>query len=364
MKIKEIIDYLESLAPLSSQEGYDNSGLIVGDSSLECTKALISLDCVEETVDEAIENGCNLIIAHHPIVFRGLKTLTGKNYVERTVIKAIKNDIAIYAIHTNFDNYLLGVNDEIANRLGLKNRRILLPKKKSLLKLVCFVPHNELATVATAMYSAGAGKIGDYDECSFSTEGIGTFKPMKGANPSEGKVGELSTVKEIRLEVLVSEHRIHQVVQAMKKAHSYEEVAHEIYPILNENQSEGAGMIGELEEVMDTVQFLTELKRKFNCGIIRHTKIVSKKVKKIAFCGGSGSFLLGEAKKNKADLFITGDFTYHEFFDAEDDIIIADIGHFESEQFTSHRIQRVLTKKFTNFAVRLTEVSTNPIKYF
>jgi len=364
MKIKEIIDYLESLAPVSSQENYDNSGLIVGDSSVECTETLISLDCIEETVDEAIEKGCNLIIAHHPIVFSGLKKLTGKNYIERTVIKAIKNDIAIYAIHTNFDNYLRGVNDEIGDRLGIVNRRILSPKKKSLLKLVCFVPQNEIEKVSKAMYSAGAGNIGGYSECSFSTVGTGTFKPGATANPSEGKVGELSVVQEVRFEVLVSEHRIHAVVRAMKENHSYEEVAHEIYPILNENQSEGAGMIGDLPQEMETKDFLRELKQKFNCGIIRHTKITSKSVKKIAFCGGSGSFLLGEAKKNKADLFITGDFKYHEFFDAENDIIIADIGHFESEQFTSHRIERILTKKFTNFAVRLTEVSTNPIKYF
>ena len=364
MKIKEITNYLESLAPISSQESYDNCGLIVGDSSKKCTKTLISLDCIEETVDEAIENGCNLIIAHHPIVFSGLKKLTGKNYIERTVIKAIKNDIAIYAIHTNFDNYILGVNDEIGDRLGIVNRKILSPKKNSLLKLVCFVPQNELEIVSQAMYSAGAGTIGDYSECSFGTVGTGTFKPGANADPFEGKVGELSVAQEVRFEVLVSEHRIQAVIRAMKENHSYEEVAHEIYPILNENQSEGAGMIGELPQEMDTIDFLTELKEKFNCGMIRHTKITSKTVKKIAYCGGSGSFLLGEAKKNKADLFITGDFKYHEFFDAENDIIIADIGHFESEQYTSHRIERILTEKFTNFAVRLTEVSTNPIKYF
>ncbi len=364
MRIKEITNYLESLAPVSSQESYDNSGLIVGDGSLTCKGVLVSLDCIEATVEEAIEKGCNLIVAHHPIVFSGLKKITGKNYIERTILKAIKNDIAIYAIHTNFDNYLKGVNDEIADRLGLKKRRILAPKRNTLLKLVCFVPLDEVEKVSRAMYDAGAGNIGNYSECSFSTVGTGTFKPNSQANPSEGRVNELSSVQEARLEVLVSEHRIYHVVQAMKENHSYEEVAHEIYPILNENQTEGAGMIGELENEMDTLEFLRLLKEKFNCGVIRHTKITTKKVKKIAFCGGSGSFLLGDAKKNQADLFITGDFKYHEFFDAEDDIIIADIGHFESEQFTSNRIQRILTEKFTNFAVRLTEVSTNPINYF
>lgn len=364
MKIKEITDYLESLAPLSSQEGYDNCGLIVGDAQMEVTQALISLDCIESTVDEAITHGCNLIIAHHPIVFSGLKKLNGKNYIERTVIKAIKNDIAIYAIHTNFDNYQFGVNYEIAKRLKLTNTRILSPKKNVLTKVVCFVPANNLKEVSKAMYDAGAGQIGNYSECSFSVDGVGTFKPTKNANPFEGQIGELSEVEEKRLEVLVSNHALPKVIVAMKNAHPYEEVAYEMYSIMNENQSEGAGMIGELENDMETMDFLRELKQIFNCGIIRHTKITSKTIKKVAFCGGAGSFLLNAAKKNGADVFITGDFKYHEFFDAENDIIIADIGHFESEQYTSHRIERVLTKKFANFAVRLTEVNTNPINYF
>lgn len=364
MKIKEVTDYLESLAPISSQESYDNCGLIVGDANRSVEAVLISLDCIESTVDEAIRLGCELIIAHHPIVFSGLKKLNGKNYIERTVIKAIKHDIAIYAIHTNFDNYRFGVNDEIASRLGIVNRRILAPKSNVLAKVAFFVPAENKETVLNAMYHAGAGQIGDYSECSFQSEGIGTFKPSELANPFEGKSGELSRVSEVKAEVICSQHRLSSVLNAMNAHHPYEEVAHDVYPLLNRNQDEGSGMIGELEEEMNTLDFLKQLKTIFHCDVIRHTEIISNKVKRIALCGGSGSFLLNQAKAQGADIFITGDFKYHEFFDADKQIVIADIGHFESEQFTSNRLERILTKKFTKFAVHLTKENTNPIKYF
>lgn len=364
MKIKEITEYLESLAPISSQESYDNSGLIVGDSLTEVTNVIISLDCIESTVDEAIRLGCELIIAHHPIIFSVLKKLNNKNYIERTVIKAIKNDIAIYAIHTNFDNYRFGVNDEIADRLNLKNRKILSPKSNVLSKIVFFVPHAHKAEVLNAMFAAGAGEIGEYTECSFQSEGIGTFMPSENATPYEGEAGELSIVNEVRVELLCSQYSLGAVISAMIQTHPYEEVAHDIYPIQNKNQFEGSGMIGELENEMDTLSFLKELKSTFKCGVIRHTEILDKKLKRVALCGGSGSFLLEKAKSQNADIFITSDFKYHEFFDADKQLVIADIGHFESEQYTSHRLERILTKKFTKFAVHLTKENTNPIKYF
>ena len=364
MKIKEITNYLEGLAPLSSQESYDNCGLIVGDANNEVNGALISLDCIESTVDEAIRLGVNLIVAHHPIVFKGLKKINGKNYIERTVLKAIKNDVAIYAIHTNLDNYNWGVNREIGERLNLKNLRILAPKKGVLTKLVCFVPTGDVDAVAEAMFAAGAGQIGNYSECSFKSEGTGSFKPMDGANPAEGKIGELSQESEFRLEVLVSNHLLGKVVSEMKAAHPYEEVAYEMYSILNENQTEGSGMIGELESPVDELEFLAFVKKAFGCGVIRHTSLRGKKIERVAFCGGAGSFLLNQAKRAGADIYITGDFKYHEFFDAEDQLVIADIGHFESEQFTSNRLAAILTKKFPKFAVHLTEVNTNPINYF
>lgn len=364
MKIKEITDYLESLAPLASQESYDNCGLIVGDSTTEVSSVLITLDCIEATVDEAIKLGCKLIIAHHPIIFSGLKKLNNKNYIERTVIKAIKNDIAIYAIHTNFDNYRYGVNDEIAERLNLINRKILAPKANVLSKVSFFVPLESKDEVLSAMFLAGAGEIGEYAECSFQTEGIGTFKPSENAHPFEGKRGELSTVKEVKVEVLCSQHMLEAVLSAMHQTHPYEEVAHDIYSIQNKNQFEGSGMIGEVETEMDALEFLKQLKSTFQCGVIRHTELLDKKIKRVAVCGGSGSFLLEQAKRQKADIFITGDFKYHEFFNSDKQIVIADIGHFESEQFTSHRLERILIKKFTKFAVHLTEENTNPIKYF
>ena len=364
MIIKDITNYLESLAPLSSQESYDNCGLIVGDASTECTGVLVSLDCIETTVDEAIEKGLNLIVAHHPIVFSGLKKLNGKNYIERTVIKAIKNDIAIYAIHTNYDNYQNGVNAEIAKRLGVSNPKILEPKKNMLSKLVVFIPKEHKQKVADAIFEAGAGEVGDYSNCSFSIDGEGTFQPGENAKPFSGAKDELSVEKEVRFEVLVSNHNLSKVLEAMISAHPYEEVAHEVYSIQNKNQTEGSGMIGQLDTPMETTAFLKMVKTNFNCGVIRHTKLINKEIKKVAFCGGAGSFLLESAKRQGADIFITGDYKYHEFFDADGETIIADIGHFESEQYTSDRLAYVLTEKFRNFAVRLTEVSTNPINYF
>ncbi len=364
MKVVEITNYLESLAPRSSQESYDNCGLLVGDRNAEVTSALISLDCTEEVVADALAKGCNLIIAHHPVIFKGLKSLTGANYIERTILACIKNGIALYAIHTNLDNYSKGVNYEIGQRIGLKNLRVLQPKSNVLAKLIVFTPETCLEQVREAAFNAGAGSIGNYNECHFELNGTGTFKPNESANPFDGEVGKRSSVPESRLEFLVSTHLISQVLAAVKQAHPYEEVAYDIIPLLNENQTEGSGMIGELETEMDEISFLKHVKSTFNCGAIRHTNLLNRKIKTVAFCGGSGSFLLSTAMRQKADIYITGDFKYHEFFDAENQILIADIGHYESEQFTSNLIADILKKKFTTFAVHLTGINTNPINYF
>lgn len=364
MKVVEITNYLESLAPLSSQESYDNCGLLVGDRNAEVTSALISLDCTEDVVADALAKGCNLIIAHHPVIFKGLKSLTGANYIERTILACIKNDIALYAIHTNLDNYSKGVNYEIGQRIGLKNLRVLQPKSNVLAKLIVFTPETCLEQVREAAFNAGAGSIGNCNECHFELNGTGTFKPNESANPFDGEVGKRSSVPESRLEFLVSTHLISQVLAAVKQAHPYDEVAYDIIPLLNENQTEGSGMIGELETEMDEISFLKHVKSTFNCGAIRHTNLLNRKIKTVAFCGGSGSFLLSTAMRQKADIYITGDFKYHEFFDAENQILIADIGHYESEQFTSNLIADILKKKFTTFAVHLTGINTNPINYF
>jgi dinuclear metal center YbgI/SA1388 family protein len=364
MKLKEITHYLENIFPLQSQADFDNSGLIFGDSEQKITSILVSLDCIEDTVNEAIELGANLIISHHPLIFRGLKKITPKTYVERTLIKAIQNNIAIYAIHTNLDHHIKGVNAEIASKLGIENPRILEPNLNNLIKLDIYVPKHYVTKVEKSIFAAGAGTIGNYSECSFENEGKGSFKPNEGSNPFEGKIGIRSKSKEIKLEVLVSKYKLNAVLKAMNEAHPYEVVAFNIVPIQNQNHYEGSGMIGELKNPIDAYTFLANLKQKFHCEVIKHTHLHNKKIQKIAFCGGSGSFLLQKAITQKADIFITGDFKYHEYFDAEEKIIIADIGHYESEQFTINLIASILSKKFTNFAIHLTGINTNPINYF
>lgn len=364
MEVGSVISVLEELAPRSMQESYDNSGLIVGDRSAEVKGVLVSLDCTPEIVNEAISKGCNLIVSHHPIVFKGLKKITGANYIERSVINAIKNDIAIYAIHTNLDNFNEGVNRIIGERIGLKNLKILQPKSGVLCKLSVFVPEDAASNLSSALFNAGAGKIGNYEECQFSIQGEGTFKPVGDAKPVEGEFGVRNKTKELKVEFLVSTHRLSAVLKAMKENHPYEEVAHDIVPLLNENQTEGSGMIGELGTEMTESEFLGHLKKTFNSACIRHTALKGKSVKKVAFCGGAGSFLLNSAKSQGADFFVTGDFKYHEFFDAEGQIVIADIGHYESEQYTVNLLADILKKNFATFAVHLTETNTNPINYF
>ena len=362
-KIKDIIQYLETIAPPAYQEGYDNARLITGSMQMEVSNVLITLDVTEDVVEEAISKSCNLIIAHHPIVFKGLKSLTGNNYVERTVIKALKNDVAIYAIHTNLDNVFNGVNKKICDKIGLRNTRVLLPKTQILSKLVTFIPRKDTAKVLDALHAAGAGNIGNYSHCSFKTEGIGTFRPNEDANPHIGSVHTQEMVEEDRVEMILPSYLENAVVAALHQAHPYEEVAYFISTLNNANQQVGSGMIGELAEAMEPFEFLKHLKDSMDLNCIRHTKLLDKKVKKVAVCGGSGSFLLSKAKSKKADVYITGDFKYHEFFDAEDSLIIADIGHYESEVFTKELIHDILSKKFTTFALNLSETVTNPISY-
>jgi dinuclear metal center YbgI/SA1388 family protein len=364
MKIKEITNYLESVAPLHYQESYDNAGLLVGDANREIDAALITLDCTEEVVEEAIENNCNLIIAHHPIIFSGLKKITGQNYVERTIIKAIKNDIAIYAIHSNLDNIKTGVSAKIAEILGVENCKILSPKKDLLRQLAVYCPVSDTEKVKEALFQAGAGDIGNYDECSFSAKGEGTFRANEGCDPHIGNIGERHTEKEEKIEVIFPKYKENTIISALKQAHPYEQVAYQIYILDNIYENVGAGIVGELAQKVDTNRFLEMLKTKMQTDCIRHTKLVKNQIKRVAICGGSGSFLLSNAICEKADIFITADFKYHEFFDGENDIIIADIGHFESEQFTKDLIYDLLSKKFSKFAVRLSKVNTNPINYF
>ncbi len=364
MTIAAIIDILEKIAPPSLQEDYDNAGLITGDRGWECKGILVSLDATEEIIKEAIEKKCNLVVAHHPIVFRGLKKINGKNYVEKTVITAIKNDIAIYAIHTNLDNVIDGVNGKIADKLGLVNRSILVPKQNLLQKLSVFVPVNDKEKLLNAMFAAGAGNIGNYSECSFGTEGTGTYKAGEGAQPYLGKIGERHQEKEVKAEVIFPSWLKQQVLKAMIAAHPYEEVAYDLYSLSNDYLQTGSGMMGELETPMEELEFLQQLKLTFNLSIIRHTELTGKRIKKVALCGGAGSFLTAAAKTAGAQVYVSADIKYHEFFDADGRLLLADIGHYESEQFTIDLLFDILREKFPNFAVLKTSVNTNPVRYF
>jgi dinuclear metal center YbgI/SA1388 family protein len=364
MKLSLLTDYLESLAPLAYQEDYDNAGLIVGKPDQEVFQALISLDCTEAVVDDAIANNCQVIISHHPIVFKGLKKFNGKTYVERVVEKAIRNNIALYAIHTNLDNVHTGVNARICETLGVKNTRVLSPKHNLLKKLVTYVPVAQAEQVRNALFHAGAGNIGNYSEASFNAEGTGTFKGNEFSDPYVGEPGIRHTEEEVRIEVIYPANLESKILMALVLAHPYEEVAYDMYNLTNPNQQVGSGMIGELDIAVNEEAFLSFVKEKMQAHVIRHTAFTGKHIKKVAVCGGAGGFLLKQAIAAGADIFITADYKYHEFFDAEGRIMIADIGHFESEQFTQQLLYEIIRKKFTTFAVRLTEINTNPVKYF
>lgn len=364
MKIAEITDFIETIAPLAMQESYDNAGLIVGDRKAEATGALVCLDVTEAVVDEAISLGFNLIIAHHPFVFGGLKKFSGDSAVERTLIKAIKNDVAVYAAHTNLDNMLQnGVNSRIADKIGLKDTKILAPMDGNLRKIVVFVPSSHAEAVRNAMLNAGAGHIGNYSHCSYNLQGQGTFKAGDGCNPFVGKIGEMHFEDETRVETIAPAHMTGKIVRAMLAAHPYEEPAYDIYPLDNSYAMAGSGILGTLPQPEDALAFLQKVKKIFGCGVIRHTRLPEKPIQKVAVCGGAGSFLIGDAMRAGADILLTADIKYHQFFDAQYSFAVADIGHYESEQFTKELFYELLTGKFSNFAVRLTEVNTNPIKY-
>lgn len=363
MQVKDICKALESIAPLFYQEDYDNAGLIIGNPEQEVTQILLCLDSTEAVLDEAIAKGCNLIVAHHPLIFKGMKKINGKNDVERTVIKAIENKIAIYAAHTNLDNVLhQGVNQKFAQKLGLKNLRILQEKSNQLVKIVFYTPGTSLEKLKEVLFTAGAGHIGQYSECSFTSQGRGTFKPEIGANPTQGKIGSREEEDEYKVESIAPGFIANKVVSELKKSHPYEEMAYEIIPLSNNDQGIGAGVIGELENSMKSDDFLNFLKKSLNLEVIKYTSF-DKEIKKVALCGGSGSFLLNSAIRSNADVYITSDVKYHEFFDAIGNLMFCDIGHYESEISTLELFYEEIQDKFPNFAVHFCETSTNPIHY-
>jgi len=363
MLVKDITNFLESIAPTIYQEEYDNTGLIIGSFDKKVDSALICLDCTEDVIDEAICTKTNLIIAHHPIIFKGIKKLNDKNYVERIISKAIRNEISIYAIHTNLDNIFDGVNKKIAERLGLINGQILFPKNHLLKKLITFSPRNHTNQIRQALFDAGAGKIGNYDQCSFNTSGKGTFRGNAYSNPFIGSKGIQQNESEDKIEVIYPIAIENNILNALFKVHPYETIAYDIIPLDNHHPYVGSGFVGDLPNEMETLECLKMIKKNMATSVIKHTGFHKSKIKKIAICGGSGSFLLSKAIEVGADLFLSADFKYHEFFDADKRITIADIGHYESEQFTQDYLLEIITKKFPNFATRLTSYNTNPVKY-
>jgi len=364
MKLSDLIEHFEKVAPSSLQESYDNSGLQIGSPTKEVKKGLICLDTTPAVVEEAIANGCDLIITHHPLIFVGLKTITGATASEKVVIEAIKNDIAIYSIHTNLDNVASGINRILGEKLGLANLMILKPAKGLLRKLVTFCPLSEADTVREAIFEAGAGKIGEYDCCSFNIEGKGSFRGSDDSNPFVGRKGEVHFEPEVRIETILPTHLVSRVVDAMIKAHPYEEVAYDLYPLENKFGSVGSGMIGTLKIPLSESDFLNLLKTKLILPSLRHTRLTGNTIKKVAICGGAGSFLLNDALNAKADAFVTADLKYHQFFDAEAKILLVDAGHYETEQFAKELIYDIVSKNFSNFAVSISRVHANPVNYF
>lgn len=362
MQIREICQQMEAWAPLGWQESYDNAGLLVGDASKEVKSVLISLDCTEEVVEEAIKKGCNLIISHHPIVFSGLKRITGASYVERTVIKAIQNDIALYASHTNLDHAPKGVSYHLAAKLGITGH-VLKPLRDALKRLEYYVPATHEVAVREALHAEGAGNIGEYSSCSFTSEGTGRFQPSSMANPYTGKANQLSEVSEMKVEMIFPAHLAGVVLAALKSAHPYEEVAYFIHSLDNSWQDVGSGFVGNLEKSLSPEEFLVFVKKRLGLQALKHTALPKGPISKVAVCGGAGSFLIKEAMKQSCDAYITSDIKYHEFFDAENQCLIVDVGHYESEVMIIDAIHDYLSKNISNFAVLKSETNTNPVRF-
>lgn len=364
MKIKEFINEFEQIIPVRQAEDFDNVGLLCGNPDREITGILIAHDALENVIDEAIEKKLNFVFCFHPIIFSGLKSITGKNYVEKAVLKALENKIAIYAIHTAFDNDYFGVNYKICEVLGLKNQQVLMPKKNQLKKLEVYVPTDSAEILRNALFVAGAGNIGFYDECSFTIQGDGTFRPLEGSNPVTGTHNERENANEVLINVIFEDYKTNQILFAMKENHPYEEVAYQLITLENDNQYTGLGRYGNLEQEMDELDFLTFIKQKFNIDIIRHSSLNNKKIRTIGVLGGSGASGIKAAMSAKCDAYITGDVKYHDFFFAEGKMLICDIGHFESEQFVVQQLFEILSEKFTTFAIAKTTQKTNPVNYF
>ena len=362
MKISEIIDIIEEYAPLSLQESYDNAGLQIGDKNLEASGAMLCIDVTEDIIEEALEKGCNIVISHHPLIFKGIKSVTGKNETERIIIKAIRNNIAVYSAHTNIDNARGGVSHMIADKLGLQNTSILQPQNNRFCKLALFVPATHIEPVQKALFDAGAGKIGNYDCCSYNTVGTGTFRAAEGANPWVGKIGEIHNEPETKIEVIFPVEKKTSILKALTDSHPYEEPAFDIITLENESKYTGSGVVGTIDP-QNALVFLNKIKSVFNAGSVKYSLPEDKIISKVAVCGGSGAFLIPDAIRCGADIYVTGDMKYHDFTTFGNSIILADIGHYESEQYTKEIFYNIIQKKIPNFAAYYPVKEKNPINY-
>ena len=363
MIVKDVIDFLNYYAPLDYAEDFDNAGLLVGDEKNKVSGILICHDSITEVIDEAINLGYNLVVSFHPILFKGITKLTPNNYVNKSIIKAVKNNISIFSTHTALDNSKFGVNMQLCKELGVSNPRILHPKNGTIKKLTTYIPKENAEKLKKELFKSGAGSIGKYEHCSFSFEGHGTFKGNQESNPSIGKKLEDTDQKEICINITYLKHLEKKVLNSLKEYHPYEEIAYEINTLENTNKNIGLGMYGDIQNKMDEKEFLSYLKKKLKVKFLKHSKLLQKKVKRIALLGGSGSFGIEKAISVGADVYITSDLKYHDYFRAEKSILLVDVGHYESEQYTNKLMYKILTKKFPNFAIALTKINTNPVNY-
>ena len=364
MTISEFIRQLSTKIRFSYAEDFDNVGLLCGRPEQELRGVLVCHDALESVVQEAIEKGCNCIVAFHPIIFSGLKSITGKSYVERAVMLALENKIAIIAVHTAWDNDFYGVNHGIAKALGLRHLQVLIPKKDALSQLRFFVPVEAAEQVRSAIFATGAGTIGQYADCSFNIHGTGTFLPLEKASPAYGEVGTWEQVSEMEVQILVENWQLPAAIQAMKDAHPYEEVAYYVTSLRNENHHAGLGQFGLLDEEMSAQEFLSECRAVFDVPVIRTSSHFTGRIRKVAVLGGSGASGISAAKKLGCDAYVSSDFKYHDFFQGDENFLLADVGHFESERFVSQQLADVISNILPTFAVLKSETKTNPVNYF
>lgn len=370
MKIKHLGQVLDQLAPFAYQMSFDNSGLQVGHPEDPIEKILCTLDVTDAVLEEAIQQQADCIVAHHPLIFSPLKKLTGQTPTERLVIKAIRHGIGIYAVHTNLDQVSEGVNQRLAQALGLTNTQILQPSNRALKKLVTFCPsmnsedgHYYPGIIRQALFEAGAGQTGGYDQASFNAKGKGTFRAPEGSSPFVGKEDQMHVQEEVRIETIFPSAIQGQVISALQSAHPYEEVAYDVYTLDNTFNDVGAGMLGKLPEAVGEMHFLRDLKANLHAQGLRHTALTGNHIERVALCGGAGRFTLSKAVKEGADALVTADFKYHDFFDVDQQLLLVDVGHYESEQFTPEILYNYIAKELPETSVTISACNTNPIYY-